>query len=165
MRVILDNIRSLHNVGSIFRTADAVDVEKMYLCGITPSPIDRLGKPEPKCIKVSLGAEKSVVWEKVAHTWRLVDQLKKEGFFVVAVEQSSKSEDIFKKNLSKSNFDRLVLVVGNEVGGVSKAVLDRADMMLEIPMMGEKESLNVAVAFGVAVYMLSFLRRQESNVA
>lgn len=156
MRVILDNIRSLHNVGSIFRTADAVGIEKIYLCGITSEPTDRFGKLRGDFAKTALGAEKTVSWEKVSLTWRCIEKLKKEGFFVIALEQSLRAQNLFTTNLSKFNFDRLVLVVGNEVKGASGAVLDRADVVLEIPMVGKKESLNVAVAFGVAAYTLKY---------
>ncbi len=155
MIVILDNIRSLHNVGSIFRTSDAVGVEKIYLCGITPTPTDRFGNLLNDFAKTALGAEKTVPWEKVSSNWRCVERLKREGFFVIAFEQTPEAQDIFSFRSSVS-LEKIVLVMGNEVNGVSKATLKRADISLEIPMVGKKESLNVAVAFGIAVYTLKF---------
>jgi len=82
---VLDNIRSLHNVGSVFRTSDAVGVEKLYLCGITPTPLDRLGRVRPPFTKVALGAEENVIWEKCASTWRLLDRLKRDGYKIFAM--------------------------------------------------------------------------------
>ncbi|MBI5153563.1 MAG: TrmH family RNA methyltransferase [Parcubacteria group bacterium] len=154
MRVVLDNIRSLHNVGSIFRTSDAVGVEKVYLCGITPAPVDRFGVLLSDFAKTALGAEKTVPYEKVSSTWRCIEKLKKEGFFIIAIEQALHAQNLFILKRMRLNLTHLVVVVGNEVKGVSKAVLDRADLTLEIPMVGKKESLNVAVAFGIAAYQL-----------
>ncbi|MEK7653179.1 MAG: RNA methyltransferase [Patescibacteria group bacterium] len=143
--VICDNIRSLYNVGSIFRTSDALGVTKIFLCGIT-------GKPGQKGVdKVALGAEKAVAWEHYRHAWRLVEKLKKQGVKIVALEQIKKSIDIKK---FKPKFS-LALIVGNEVNGVSPSLLKRADAVVEIPMKGVKESLNVAVAFGIVAYEIS----------
>ena len=156
MLVILYNIRSSHNVGSIFRTADAIDVQKIYLCGITPDPLDRFGKPRTDIIKASLGAEKTINWEHTgksifpAATIALIQKLKKDGFIVAALEQNKKSQNIFTYRSSKNK--KVALVVGNEVNGVPASVLKHCDMILEIPMRGKKESLNVSVAFGVAAY-------------
>src|SRR3989338_2857383 len=91
MVVVLHNIRSMHNVGSIFRTADAAGAEKIYLCGITPGPLDRFGRPIKQFVKVSLGAEKTVAWEKVKNTAKLVDKLKNQGYKIFAIEQDKKS--------------------------------------------------------------------------
>lgn len=143
--LILDNIRSRENVGSIFRTADAAGVSKIYLCGITPTP------PHEKISKASLGAEEFIEWEYVKDTWRLVEKLKKEGYHTVALEQTKESEDIFK---FEPRFP-LALIVGNEVDGVSQSVLKRVDKKISIPMYGKKESLNVAVAAGIALYQLT----------
>ena len=144
--VICDNIRSLYNVGSIFRTCDALGVTKIYLCGIT-------GKPGQKGIdKVALGAEKVVPWEHHWHAWRVVDSLKKKSVKIVALEQTEKSVDIKKFH---PKFP-LALIIGNEVSGVSPSLLKRADIVVEIPMKGVKESINVAVAFGIAAYQISF---------
>ncbi len=147
MITILHNIRSLHNVGSIFRTADAFGVKKIYLSGITPSPVDSLGKPRQQFIKVSLGAEKSVLWEKVKTPNVIIDKLKKEGYKIFAVEQNKKSIPYYKAKLKKNS--KVALIMGNEVRGISKSILDKSDKILEIPMMGKKESLNVAIAFGI----------------
>ena len=142
--VVLNNIRSRENVGSIFRTADAAGVSKLYLCGITPTP------PHEKISKTALGAEACVPWEHCKQTQRLLGKLKKEGITVVALEKTQKSEDIFK---FKPKFP-LVLVLGNEVKGLSPQILKYCDKKLAIPMYGKKESLNVSVAAGVAVYCL-----------
>lgn len=145
--VICHNIRSIFNVGSIFRTADALGADKIFLCGYTPTPQDE------KLKKTSLGAEESVGWEKSAQTWRVVENLKKQGVFVVALELSPKSISYDKLKLPKNK--SVALVLGNEVNGLSKNILDRCDATIEIPMRGEKESLNVAVAFGVVGYELA----------
>jgi len=142
--VICDNLRSLYNVGSIFRTSDALGVKKIYLCGITGTP------RQPGVLKVSLGAEKSVPWEYMDSAWRLVDKLKRQGISIVSLELTKGSRDV---KLFKPKFP-LALIVGNEVSGVSPALLKRSDVIIRIPMKGMKESLNVAVAFGISVYML-----------
>jgi 23S rRNA (guanosine2251-2'-O)-methyltransferase len=152
--VILNNIRSLYNVGSIFRTADAAGVEKIYLCGITPAPIDAFGRPRQRLTKVSLGAEKYVKWEKVKATGKLIDKFKKSGYKIFAVEQSSKSIPYYKTSKFHIPNSKLCLVLGNEIKGLPASILKRADKILEIPMRGRKESLNVAVAFGIIVFYL-----------
>ncbi len=152
---VLYNIRSLHNVGSIFRTADGAGVRKIYLCGITPVPVDSFGRQRPQLTKVSLGAEKSVEWEKVSSATRLIKKLKKDGYKIFAVEQSKKSVLFYKTSWSRAPSSKLCLVVGNEVKGLSAPILKLADEILEIPMRGRKESLNVSVAFGIVVYQLS----------
>jgi len=142
--VICDNIRSLYNVGSIFRTGDALGVKKIYLCGIT-------GTPEQQgVLKVSLGAEKSVAWEYHKNAWQLVDKLTKQGIEVVSLELTKGSKNV---KLFKPKFP-LVLIVGNEVSGVSSSLLKRSDAVINIPMQGIKESLNVSVAFGIAAYQI-----------
>ncbi len=143
--VVCDNIRSLENVGSIFRTADALGAEKVYLCGITGTPDSLHGN---KIAKTALGAEKHIPWEYYRQAGRLIDKLKKEGVYIVALEQHQKSVDYRK---FKPKFP-LALVIGNEVKGVSKSILEKADQVIELPMAGKKESLNVSVAFGVASY-------------
>ncbi len=151
MVVILHNIRSLHNVGSIFRTSDAAGVEKIYLCGITPKPIDELGRSRQQLTKVSLGAEKYIKWEYVKSTNSLISKLKKEGYKIFAIEQSRKAEPYYNLKL-KAKTSKLALIVGNEVKGLPKSVLNKADKILEITMYGKKESLNVAVAFGIVAF-------------
>lgn len=158
MIVILYNIRSIYNVGSIFRTADAVGVERIYLCGITPTPVDRFGKPRSQFTKVSLGAEKSVPWEYQKSATAVIKKLKRDGYKIFAVEQSKNSVPYFriKKQEARSKNKKIALVLGNEVSGLPPSILKKADKTLEIPMLGDKESLNVAVAFGVVVYHLRF---------
>jgi tRNA G18 (ribose-2'-O)-methylase SpoU len=145
IRVILHNIRSAYNVGSIFRTADAVGIEKIYLTGYTPNPAK-----DKKIEKTALGAEKYVSWQSYKNLNYLLNKLKKEGFKIVALEQSEKSIPYYK---FKPQFD-LVLILGNEVRGLNKKILEKCDYVLEIPMFGKKESLNVAVAFGIVAYDL-----------
>ena len=165
--LVLHNIRSAHNVGSIFRTADAAGVSKIYLCGYTPTPA-RFARFDPgsskrsnldleskdKISKVALGAEKTVPWEQHKQTWRLLKKLstyKVRPCIIVALEQSPKAIDYRK---FKPKFP-LVLILGNEVGGLSKEILKYADEIIAIPMYGRKESLNVSVAAGVALYQLA----------
>lgn len=144
LHVICDNIRSLYNVGSIFRTSDALGVKKIYLCGITGTPQQR------GVLKVSLGAEESVPWEHCGSTWRLVEKLKKKGVKIVSLELTKDSQNV---KLFKPKFP-LALVVGNEISGVASAVLQRSDAVIHIPMKGIKESLNVSVAYGIAAYQI-----------
>jgi 23S rRNA (guanosine2251-2'-O)-methyltransferase len=150
--VVLDNIRSTFNVGSIFRTADCLDVSKIILCGVTPTPRDRFGRLRDDISKVALGAEKNIDWEYFPKTLWTIKQLKKEGYKVIVIEQSEKSVDYKKINLNKTR--KVAFVIGNEVDGISKPVLKLADKIAEIPMLGSKESLNVSVAFGVAMFRM-----------
>lgn len=155
--VILHNIRSLYNVGSIFRTADAAGIEKIYLCGITPEPVDKFGKIRPQLAKVSLGAEKIVGWEYYKSTSRLIDKLKKEKYKIFAVEQAKNSTSYYKVcDVCMGSWVRIALIFGNEVKGIPLAILKKADKILEIPMAGKKESLNVSVAFGIVVFSLIY---------
>jgi 23S rRNA (guanosine2251-2'-O)-methyltransferase len=149
---VLSDIRSVHNVGSMFRTADGAGLEKLYLCGVTPLPLDRFGKVRSDFAKVSLGAEQWLSWEHCNSTLRLLTRLKKEGYAIFAVEQAPGSVPPWK--VSGRLPRKIALVVGNEVDGLSRAVLERAGKILEIPMYGKKESLNVGVAFGVVAYAL-----------
>ncbi len=152
--VILHNIRSLHNVGSIFRTADGAGISKMFLTGITPGPIDRFGSYRKQITKVSLGAEKNMPWEYHRLASHVIKKLKREGYAIFALEQSKKSIPYNKIPKSKLRNKKICLIVGNEVKGIPSSVLKTADRILEIPMNGNKESLNVSVAFGIAVYEL-----------
>ncbi|MBI1744658.1 RNA methyltransferase [Candidatus Acetothermia bacterium] len=147
--VICQNIRSLHNVGSIFRTADAAAITKLYLCGYTPYP------PRSEISKVALGAELSVSWEHHVQAWRLIEKLRSKGVQIVALENNIGSVSIYE---FKPKFP-LALIVGNEVGGLSSAILQRADAVVHLPMYGKKESLNVSVAFGIAAYELNKFRK------
>lgn len=143
--LVIPNIRSGHNVGAMFRTADGAGVGKIYLCGYSPVP------PHPQVDKVSLGAEKWIPFEYVRQTSRVLKQLKETGYNIVALEQTASSVDLFK---FKPKFP-LALVVGNEKTGVPKSLLKYCDASVEIPMRGRKNSLNVSVAAGVAMYHLS----------
>lgn len=142
--VICDNIRSLENVGSIFRTADALGVNKIFLCGISGKP------PHNKISKTALGAEKSVPFEYHKQMWRLLEKLKEKNIFIVALEQDKKSI-IYTK--FKPKFP-MALIIGNEVRGIPKKILKKANQIIYLPMRGKKESLNVAVAFGIAGYQI-----------
>jgi len=154
MVVILHNIRSMYNVGSVFRTADAVGAEKIYLCGITPKPLDEFSRPRKQLTKVSLGAEKYVPWEKVKSTNRLIDKLRKDGYKVLSVEQNENSVPYYKLQTKNYKPNKTALVLGSEVKGLPLNILKKSDKILEIPMLGKKESLNVSVAFGIVVYHL-----------
>lgn len=154
MIVILDNIRSAHNVGSIFRTADAAGIEKIYLCGITPAPIDRFGRPNKEIAKVALGAEHSIPWESVRSTASLISSLKKRGYSVIAVEQDDRSTPYDAIKIKKNGLSHTAILMGTEVNGISPALLKRCDIIAEIPMRGKKESLNVGIAFGIVVFRL-----------
>ena len=148
--LILENIRSAQNVGALFRTADAVGISKIYIVGYTPDPIDRFGRARQDIAKSALGAEKSIPWEHVAMMSSLVSKLKKEGFQIVAIEQDKNAVDYKKVEIKKN----VAFILGNEVEGVSKDALKEADIIAEIPMQGEKESLNVSVAGGVALFRI-----------
>src|SRR3990167_6998881 len=139
--LILENLRSIENTASIFRTADGFKVSKIILVGTTPTPIDRFGRKRQDFAKVSLGAEDMVIWEYVGseNLQLTIYNLQEQGFQIIALEQTPKSKDL--KSLSKP--DKFALIVGNEVTGVSKEALDTSDIVAEIPMLGEKESLNV----------------------
>lgn len=148
---VLDNIRSLYNVGSIFRTADAFGVDKICLCGYTPAPTKDRQKKEIH--KTALGAEEFIAWEKHSQTWKLLDDLKKQGFYIIGLEIDKKSVNISKfKPLMKER--NIALIVGNEVKGLSQKILERCDKIIKIPMLGKKESLNVGVSFGIAAFYL-----------
>ncbi len=144
--VILENIRSLHNVGAIFRSADGAGWDKVYLCGYTGAPPDR------RIEKVSLGAENSMEWEQVESVTKLCKKLATDGFEIVGLELAPNAEDIFNVETPKKN---LALVLGNEVDGISPEALEMCQRCVQIPMLGEKESLNVSVAAGIAFYALS----------
>lgn len=156
MIIILHNIRSCHNVGSIFRTADAFGCEKIYLSGLTSTPLDIYGRENKRISKVALGAEKFLPWEHVASTVRLFNKLKKDGFVVLALEQSKRSTSLADFRIDPKN--KYALIVGSETDGLSSEILRRVDKILEIPMLGKKESLNVSVAFGIALWQCQNLK-------
>lgn len=142
--VVLDNVRSLHNVGSVFRSCDAFRVEAVYLCGITATP------PSAEIHKTALGAEDSVEWKYFADATEAVDELQARGTKVFAVEQVANSTML--QNLDTNENERYAVVLGNEVKGVQQTVVDRCDGCLEIPQFGTKHSLNVSVAAGIVVW-------------
>jgi 23S rRNA (guanosine2251-2'-O)-methyltransferase len=148
--IILDRIRSAHNVGSVFRTADGVGAEKVYLVDYTPLPIDRFGRPQPEITKTSLGAIETIPWQhtKDGEEAALVAELKAAGYHLVAVEQTPASID-FRTFVPD---EKVAFVFGNEVTGVSDVFLEVADAVIELPMMGAKESLNVSVTVGATLY-------------
>ena len=142
--VVLDNIRSAHNVGSAFRTADAFGIDRVFLCGISAVP------PSAEIHKSALGAEDAVPWEHVADTLDAVSRLKADGYTVIAVEQTVHSEKLgaFRREPGR----KYALVFGNEVSGVRQDVVDASDLSLEIPQYGTKHSLNVSVSVGVVLW-------------
>ncbi len=147
--IILHNIRSSLNVGSIFRTADGAGVSEVYLTGYTPLPIDRFGREEKKIAKTALGAEKSILWKQgdISETIR---HLKNDGYSIVSIEQVSNSKD-YKSFKPK---DKTVFIFGNEIEGILSEVLELCDDVIEIPMHGKKESLNVGVTAGIILFHL-----------
>lgn len=149
--VILHNIRSSQNVGALFRTADAAGVGKLYLTGYTPTPLDRFKRPNSKIAKTALGAEQTIPWEVHTSATALVRALKGRGVSVVACEQSSNSISYTKW---KPEFP-VAIIFGNEVLGVSKPLLSLCDEVVEIPMCGMKESLNVSVAAGIFLFKVT----------
>ncbi|MBI5134547.1 MAG: TrmH family RNA methyltransferase [Candidatus Taylorbacteria bacterium] len=146
--LLLHDIRSVHNVGAIFRTADAVGVSKIYLTGYTPTPLDRFNGPRTDFAKCSLGAEKSVAWQYLEDPIALISKLKDDGFEVLSVEQGKGSVDY--KEIKPAR--KSLVVFGNEVSGVSRSVLSISDLVAEIPMRGQKESLNVSVSAGIVLF-------------
>ncbi len=144
--IVLDNVRSLNNIGSVFRTADAFLIEKIYLCGITATP------PHKDIRKTALGATESVVWEYRRDTLDLVEELKTNGYQIVSVEQADKAEMLNLFSVKKS--EKYALVFGNEVQGVSQEVVNNSNRVLEIPQYGTKHSLNISVSVGIVVWDL-----------
>ncbi len=149
---VLDNIRSVYNVGSIFRTCNAVGIEKIILCGITPTPIDKKGRRRSDFAKVALGAEDKVEWEYCETAEQALKKLKEDGWYIIAVEQDETSVDY--KTVSVKEEGNIALVIGAEVDGLDKGTLALCDVIAEIPMLGTKESLNVTIAFGIATYRI-----------
>lgn len=147
-QVILHNIRSHYNVGAIFHTSDGAGVGKIYLSGFTPAPQDRFGREVGEISKTALGAEKFIAWEKVENTLIVLRKLKNEGVSVVAVEQSENS-------VMLNDFlvpEKVVYIFGSETEGLPKEILLEVDVVLELPMLGQKESLNVSVTAGIVLY-------------
>lgn len=148
--LIIHNVRSAHNVGSLFRTADGMGVSKVFLTGYTGAPIDRFNRKDTKVAKVSLGAEDVLPWEKRNIT-ELIKELREEGVQVVALEQSPRAVPLHTFIPQK----QIALIVGNEVEGVTEDILSLCDAVIEIPMKGTKESLNVSNAGAIALWSIS----------
>lgn len=148
--LILLDIRSAQNVGSLFRTADAAGIEMIYLVGITPAPLDRFGRPVGEIAKTALGAEQSVSWKQVKSIAALLRTLQKDDVQIIAIEQSATSVD-YKKVKPQLP---VAIMVGNEVEGIPQKVLAKCDIVAQIPMRGKKESLNVSVAGGIALFRI-----------
>ena len=149
VEVILDNVRSAHNVGSVFRSADAFRIDRVWLCGITPLP------PTAEIHKTALGAEDSVPWEHRQDTISVVEELKAQGYTVLSVEQTEKATSL--EAFNPVSGERYALVFGNEVDGVQQSVVDASDGALVIPQFGSKHSLNVSVSIGVVLW--HFIKR------
>ncbi|HEY4488540.1 MAG TPA: RNA methyltransferase [Candidatus Paceibacterota bacterium] len=146
--LLLHNIRSAHNVGAIFRTAEAAGASRVYLSGYTPTPQDRFGRMRGDIAKSALGAERMLPWEYAATPQRLIGELKAAGWQVIGVEQDERAIDY----RIWSPRDKSLLVFGNEVRGISPTMRRCCDILVEIPMRGKKESLNVAVAAGIILF-------------
>jgi len=142
--IVLDHVRSLHNVGSIFRTADAFRIETVYLCGITATP------PDAEIHKTALGAEETVEWHYFHEVSNAIDFLKRQGYVICAVEQAEGSISL--ENLSLDTRKKYAVVLGHEVKGVQQQVIDQCDFCIEIPQYGTKHSLNVSVAAGIILW-------------
>jgi len=151
--VVLDNVRSLYNVGSVFRSGDAFRVESIYLCGITATP------PNAEIHKTALGGEDSVDWKYFATTEEAVNQLKADSYFVYSIEQVEGSTKL--QRLETEQGQRYAVVFGNEVKGVSQSVVDLCDGCLEIPQFGTKHSLNVSVTAGIVIW--EFLKKMKNE--
>ncbi|MBC7766999.1 TrmH family RNA methyltransferase [Arenimonas sp.] len=160
VHILLPDIRSAYNVGSIFRSADCFGTEKIYLSGTTPTPLDRFGRSnsgaQKEISKTALGAEKDIPWEYVLDVNLFLKKMKKEKFSIVCIEQDKKSItlDNFIKIKNQEKINNLLVIFGNEVEGVKKTILKKADYIVEIPMKGKKESLNVSVCAGLIMYVL-----------
>ena len=148
--LILPNIRSALNVGAIFRTCDAVGVDKVYLTGYTPRPTDKFGRIQKDIAKSALGAEQWIPWEYEESLEKLITKLKKEKYQIIALEQDEKSVDYRKVKVG----EKVAIILGEEVNGLDKKILKKCDAIVEIPMHGKKESLNVSVACGVALFRI-----------
>lgn len=147
LSALLDNIRSAWNVGAIFRTADGLGIDKLYLCGITPTPESEAVR------KTSLGAEETVPWEYSRNALETVKKLKEDGYKFIALEQDNRSVPM--TDYQSPNSELAILIVGNEVTGIDPKLLDLCDQIIHIPMLGRKRSLNVEVAFGIAAFQLT----------
>ncbi len=148
--LIINDVRSVTNVGAMFRTADAAGINKIYLTGFTPTPLDRFGGKRRDLAKSALGAEEFVPWEFKKNLITLLKKLKQEKYLIIGIEQDKKSMDYKKVQLKNKN----VFIVGAEVTGIPKNILAKCDIIAEIPMQGKKESLNVSVACGIVLFRI-----------
>ena len=157
MIVILDNLRSIENVGSVYRTADALGVEKLFLCGTTPRPHpnEPWRRDHLALKKTALGAEITVPWEFHSDTLSAIKYARRDGYRVFALETGEQSQNLTQMNYTN---EKIALIVGNEVEGIQSSALELADTVVHIPMLGSKESLNVAVSFGIAAFWLRYHR-------
>lgn len=146
--LILDNIRSAYNVGAIFRTADGAGVSKIFLLGYTPAPTDRFGRTQAEIKKTSLGASETLPWEKLETGTELLKRLHAEEIYTVAVEQTKQSISL----IEFKEPEKVAYILGNEIDGVDQQLLEQVDTIVDIPMLGQKESLNVSVTAGVVLY-------------
>lgn len=154
--IVLDNIRSLNNIGSVFRTSDAFLVEKIYLCGITATP------PHKDIHKTALGSTETVAWEYVAETTALIEKLKSDHIITVAIEQAEGATML--NNFVPQPHQKYALIFGNEVKGVSQKVVNNSDVILEIPQYGTKHSLNISVSCGVVLWDVFSKLKNYSNL-
>ncbi len=144
VKIVLDNVRSQHNIGSVFRTADAFRLEGIILCGITATP------PHREMHKTALGATESVQWEYRKETREAVQELKQQGFRIIAAEQTSSSDSLEEMKLSTTS--RYAIIFGHEIRGIDQEIIDLSDQCIEIPQYGTKHSLNISVAAGIVIW-------------
>ena len=152
--ILLENIRSLNNIGSVFRICDAMGTEKLYLCGITAKP------PHREIRKTAIGASESVEWEYEKNALKIIKKYKKLKYLIVAIEQTSNSI-----SLENFNYDggRILLILGNEISGVSQNLINNSDISIEIPQWGTKHSLNISIAAGIAIWTIKMKSILNSN--
>lgn len=159
--ILLHNVRSAHNVGSIFRTADGAGISHIYLSGYTPTPVDRFGREQKEIGKTALGAEKTVAWSYHTSPTSVITECKRRGWTVVGVEQDVRAVDYRVYTVQGDT----LFVFGNEVLGMSRALRDRCDDLVEIPMHGSKESLNVSVAAGIILFQFVSVRLSLTEIS
>ena len=152
--VLLDNVRSLNNIGSVFRTCDAMGVKKVYLCGITATP------PHREIRKTAIGASESIDWEYAENALEIIKKYKKLKYSLIAVEQTSKSISL--ENYSH-NMEETLLIFGNEIDGVSQNLIDQCDISLEIPQYGTKHSMNISVTTGIVLWTLKMQKLSKEQ--
>ena len=150
--VILDNVRSLNNIGSVFRTCDAFLIEKIYLCGITATP------PNKEIHKTALGATDSVAWEYEENTLSAVEKLKEQGVYIISIEQAENSTML--NDFEPNGNQKYAIIFGNEVKGVEQEVVSASNEVIEIPQYGTKHSLNISVSAGIAIWELAMKLRK-----